>query len=979
MIVIVFFIQACSGAIQGQDQLRADAVSGIVATDATEWVWNFESGIDCTAISESTLYLVKDSDCSSTNTIDVDVFCEEGSDVDYGYIYVNQDLDEATVYTFCANGLTDENGDAYIGKQIFAVAGDSDAPSISSQSPASGASDVSVGTSIQLTFNEPIDADTVNDSSVVLIPDVSSSESFGYMDMEQLLSQSVSASISMSSDAKTIMLETASDLDSATRYIVSASASISDISGNTMSQGESWYFTTLDNTVPAVSSTSPSDSSVGVSVSSTVQAIFSKSMDESSITSSSFSVSGGVTGSFSYNSSTKTAIFTPDADLSSSTSYTVTLNTDITDSNGIALASNYQWTFETASGVASPSISSTNPDSDENSILVNTTITAVLSENYDCTTVDVSSFTVELDGGGSVSGSIACANANAVFTPDSNLTESSDYNVTLTTDIESDAGGALASDYMWSFSTAAQPSVSVISPSDGAGLVSVYSDIDITFDSQMDVATLIADNIKLLDGMVEIDITFSYDAGSRTLTITPDDPLTSTTEFTVSLTDLDDSDGNPMTDMTSTFTTDVAPDTFLAYFGATTNAAFNDIATTGAGQYLAVGITDESGAGNKDYFVSRFDSDGSIDFQKVYGSAGDDRATSIAVTSDGGFIMAGETNGFIPALTASRNLWVVKVDASDVISWEKVYGTASADGGNGNISILELSSGNYLLTGYSLSSAWNTWMMVLNSSGIEQSHFAVGKGEIPKKVIEANNGDYIVVGYSVIGMSEYDMWAMRVTSAGVVEWEYTYAVSGQIQPDNSLNSVVELADGSIVVVGKAYDSNTTDSSMIVMKLGSNGQETWVKSYGSNNDRNYDVVSAADGGLVIAGSQDVVSNMTAYLIKLTTDGAISWGKQYSLGTGDVFYGVSLSADDGYMAVGETTSNIGDKGLLMALTGEIGDIGNACGSISIYSPTENAMTITRQVESDGSDIGSTPVESANAESSSVTVFSPTLECN
>jgi len=99
---------------------------------------------------------------------------------------------------------------------------------------------------------------------------------------------------------------------------------------------------------PTVSSTSPANNATGVAVNSAITATFSKAMDSSTINASTFTLSGGVTGTVTYDSATNTATFTPSSSLANSTTYTATITTGVKDSAGNAMASNYTWSFTTA-------------------------------------------------------------------------------------------------------------------------------------------------------------------------------------------------------------------------------------------------------------------------------------------------------------------------------------------------------------------------------------------------------------------------------------------------------------------------------------------------------------------------------------------------------------------------------------------------------------------------------------------------------
>ena len=89
---------------------------------------------------------------------------------------------------------------------------------------------------------------------------------------------------------------------------------------------------TNDTTPPTVRSTSPASGATGVALNTTISATFSETMDTSTITTSTFTLSGGITGTVSYNDTSKTSTFTPSANLSYSTTYTATITTGVKDS-----------------------------------------------------------------------------------------------------------------------------------------------------------------------------------------------------------------------------------------------------------------------------------------------------------------------------------------------------------------------------------------------------------------------------------------------------------------------------------------------------------------------------------------------------------------------------------------------------------------------------------------------------------------------
>ena len=59
--------------------------------------------------------------------------------------------------------------------------------------------------------------------------------------------------------------------------------------------------------------------------------------------------------------------------------------------------------------------------------------------------------------------------------------------------------------------------------------------------------------------------------------------------------------------------------------------------------FVLSGSTKSFGAGGFDFYLIKTDSDGKIEWSQTYGGQGDDCCWSLALASDGGFLLAGET------------------------------------------------------------------------------------------------------------------------------------------------------------------------------------------------------------------------------------------------------------------------------------------------------------------------------------------------
>jgi len=228
-----------------------------------------------------------------------------------------------------------------------------------------------------------------------------------------------------------------------------------------------------DNTLPTVLSTVPSDNATGVAVNTAVMATFSEPIDTATVDNASFFVTDGVdnvAGTFSF--ADNTATFTPSADLAASTAYTATVTTAVQDLAGNALETDFVWSFTTGSGadVTPPTVLSTSPVDNATNVAATIVVTATFSEPVDPMTVDNTSFFVS-NGTDNVAGAVTTDNNTIRFTPTGSLADNTVYTATVTSAVTDLAGNPLASDEVWSFSTA--PTAVPPPPGDSGGSCAV--------------------------------------------------------------------------------------------------------------------------------------------------------------------------------------------------------------------------------------------------------------------------------------------------------------------------------------------------------------------------------------------------------------------------------------------------------------------------------------------------------------------------
>ena len=98
---------------------------------------------------------------------------------------------------------------------------------------------------------------------------------------------------------------------------------------------------------------------------------------------------------------------------------------------------------------------------------------------------------------------------------------------------------------------------------------------------------------------------------------------------------------------------------------------------TSDGGYVVVGETGSLGAGGQDVWLVKLDSDGNEQWAQTFGGPLDDIGYDVQQTADGGYIVAGETHSFSSSGTGSASnsdYWLIKTDALGQHEWNQTYG-----------------------------------------------------------------------------------------------------------------------------------------------------------------------------------------------------------------------------------------------------------------------------------------------------------------
>lgn len=212
---------------------------------------------------------------------------------------------------------------------------DSTRPTISSTTPANGATGVSTSSTIIVTFSEDIDASTINSTNILF----------------QITNSSTHTG-TWSVNGTTATFTPNGSLANNTHYTMSIFTGVTDLAGNNLASTYSFSFTTAaagDVTPPTIATTTPANGATGIAVGNSIKVVFSEAMNSSTINSSNitFQTSNGTTVSGIWSYSGVTATFNQSSVLSYNTSYTMTVGTGVTDLAGNNLQTPYTFSFTT--------------------------------------------------------------------------------------------------------------------------------------------------------------------------------------------------------------------------------------------------------------------------------------------------------------------------------------------------------------------------------------------------------------------------------------------------------------------------------------------------------------------------------------------------------------------------------------------------------------------------------------------------------
>ena len=323
-------------------------------------------------------------------------------------------------------------------------------------------------------------------------------------------------------------------------------------------------------------------------------------------------------------------------------------------------------------------------------------------------------------------------------------------------------------------------------------------------------------------------------------------------------------------------------------YGGSEDDYLTSVMQTTDGGYIIGGASNSGISGDKtedsrgelDYWILKLDSNGDIQWQKTYGGNRSDEPVSAVETDDGGYLVTGRSSSAESGdRTVSRNglpdAWVLKLDATGAIVWQKSYGSTDYNFACNVYGVAKTLDGGFILSSdLIIFQSQNNpyWILKIDASGnqVWDKTIRGNNLDLKPKISTTTDGGYIVAGISDSDAVEdktenaingsFDYWILKLDETGTIIWQNTIGGSNS----ESLGTISQSADGGYLVSGNSSSNISGDktenslghSDFWFVKLNNVGIIEWQNTIGGDEyEFGGGSIQTTDGDFIIFGSSD----------------------------------------------------------------------------------------------------------------------------
>jgi len=332
-----------------------------------------------------------------------------------------------------------------------------------------------------------------------------------------------------------------------------------------------------------------------------------------------------------------------------------------------------------------------------------------------------------------------------------------------------------------------------------------------------------------------------------------------------------------------------------------------------SGNAYVFGRTDSTGAGDVDFFLAKYDSLATIQWQRTLGGASNDIGYSGIVDSSGNVYIAGYTAS---TGAGSDDFLLAKYDSSGTLQWQRVLGDSTR---NQAYSLAVDSADNLYIAGYTQPSDFKFLLAKYNSSGTLQWQRTLGNADNQlgtSVTVDSANNVYIG-GYATDGSASFDFLLAKYNSSGTIQWQRTLGGTGR---DDAYSLAVDSAN-NVYVFGYTGSTGAGSNDFLLAKYNSSGTIQWQRVLGgAANDIGRSVTVDSSGNVYVVGQTSSAGEGGDELLiaKYDSSGTIQWQRVLGAASGDIGYSITVDSSDNLYVCGSTNSTgAGGNDFLLAV--------------------------------------------------------------
>jgi uncharacterized delta-60 repeat protein len=295
--------------------------------------------------------------------------------------------------------------------------------------------------------------------------------------------------------------------------------------------------------------------------------------------------------------------------------------------------------------------------------------------------------------------------------------------------------------------------------------------------------------------------------------------------------------------------------------------------------------------------------------ETTWGGVGSDVADGVASAADGSSYVVGVTDSFTtdPFGIPSPKIFVVKFAPDGSLTWQRIW-NGTIIRGLGRPDVAVSADGSVYVTGVTAENGGDAVLLKFETNGNLLWERAWGGPESDQgfAVATAPDGAIYIAGTATsFGPSSAGLFVVKFDSAGNLVWQ-------RISDGAAGNAVAVAPDGSVYAAGTTPRNDLGNFDMVVLKITAAGDLAWQRTYSAGEvvDPRGRMAAGPDGSIVIAGAIQAARqqfvDIAALIVKLTSDGALVFDKQFAGRVSETGDGVAVAADNTIYVAGTTTS-------------------------------------------------------------------------